>query len=65
VTTVAALAAGVFLTGFLDHIQRSRHVFQPLTDLLADVLQLSLALGTFPFLFSEIVDHAPPLEGFR
>jgi len=60
----AALAAGVFLTGFLDHIQRSRHVFQPLTDLLADVLQLSLALGTFPFLFSEIVDHAPPLEGF-
>src|SRR5260370_23271862 len=61
----AALRAGVFLTGFLDHIQRGRHVFESLTGLFADSLQLSLALGTFPFLFSEIVDHTPPLQGFR
>src|SRR5258708_19384433 len=60
----AALRAGVFLTGFLDHIQRGRHVFESLTGLFADALQLSLALGTFPFLFSEIVHHAPPLQAF-
>ena len=36
----AALRAGVFLARFLDHHQRGGHVFQPLTDLFPDPLQL-------------------------
>ena len=59
----AALRAGVFLTGFLDHIQRGRDVFQPLADLFAYVPKVSLTLRTLPFIFSEIKDL--PLPGQR
>lgn len=61
----APLRAGMFLTGFLNHVPRRRQIFQSFTDLFHDALRLSLVLRTLPFLLGRITNHPPPLRRLR